>query len=149
MKQLKFILPLVILLAVTSCEKVKLEEDEKGKLLIGKWKYEKYGYSTDSESFVSYQEPPVLYEIEFLEGGKVCINDNGETNTYRIRKFSEIEPVNLYSEWRAGIYYGKEKENLSIDVRYYSENEIRIEQLPVLRYEPGPYVGQNVFKRIE
>lgn len=148
MKLLKSILCCLILIPFISCKKVKLEDDEYGKLLIGKWKYDYSGYHTSSIDFVRTLEPYEDFEIEFLEGGKICINENGMTSSYNIVRFGEV--FQHYSKWRRRIHYGKDKDNLTFEVSYYSEDSIMLTKFPhETPYAPSQYNGLNVFKRIE
>lgn len=150
MKYLKIILPLaLLLLVVTSCQKIKLEEDEETKVLIGKWDHQSQGYWEHSTLFLTIFDSKQDYTIEFLEGGKVCVNDAGETETYRITNTSVLES-NQFGLWRRKITCKKGGEGLYFDVNYYGEDSIMINNLPTEVFNiPDGEIGLNHFKRIE
>lgn len=148
MKNLKYLLTPLVILVVVSCEKVKLEEHDVGKVLIGKWEQQRAGFHTNSSQFTYLIGTKQNYSIEFLEGGKLCINNAGETETYRIRRFSE-QINNHYGQWKYGVYYGKEKDQLHFNVNYFGEDSIMIDKLPYSVNAPWPYNGYHVYRRVK
>jgi hypothetical protein len=149
MKNLKHILLLLpLLLMFSACEKEKLEDSERGKQLLGKWNYQYGGYYNSMLNFVNTSNSDVNYEIEFLEGAKISINDDGSILKYKVRSFSDLLNTG-YGAWRSQLDYGKEKEELYLRVHYYSEDSIMIERLPSEPSSPSQYNGVNVFYRVE
>ena len=149
MKKLKHILLfLPLLFMFSACEKENLEDSERGKQLLGKWKYQYGGYYNDNNNFFQTSNPYVEFEIEFLEGAKISINDDGSILKYRVRSFSDLLNTG-YGTWRSQLDYGKEKEELYLRVHYYSEDSIMIERLPSEPSSPSQYNGVNVFYRVE
>ena len=149
MKKIKYILPLVFILFAASCEKTfPLEETNRGKLLIGKWKYQSSGYLSDAAGFIKTSSPCIEYEIELKRKAKISINSDGEVSKFRIRTYREMV-YSGYGEWKYKLDYGKKKEEMHYVIHYCSMDSILVELYPHNVLSPSSFKGVNVFKRVE
>jgi hypothetical protein len=147
MKDLKHILLfLPLLLMFSACKKVKLDDD-RGKLLVGKWKYQYFGEQINQVQFQMMGQDATDYTIEFFEEGELEIISDGEVNDYRITDMAELNN-GFYSKWANRIYCKVGKEQLNFNVHYYSQDSIMISDLPYPSNDLNVNVG-NMFYRVE
>jgi hypothetical protein len=136
----------LLLVTIIGCKKVKLDDD-RGKLLVGKWKYQYFGEQISSSQFQVMGKDDVDYTIEFFEKGEIEIISEGEVNDYRITDMGELNN-GFYSKWANRIYCKVGKEQLNFNVYYYSQDSIMISDLP---YPSNSFLNSvgNMFYRVE
>ena len=135
-----------LLITIVSCKKVKLDDD-RGKLLVGKWEYQYFGEQISSSQFLTVSEPHQDFTIEFFEKGKFEIVSEDGVEDYWINDMGELDN-GIFSQWFNRIHYKVGKEQLNFNVRYYSEDSIMISDLPYPSGSQNVYVG-NMFYRVE
>jgi hypothetical protein len=131
---------------LSACKKVKLDDD-RGKLLVGKWKYQYFGEQISSSQFQVMGQDDVDYTIEFFEKGEIEIISEGVVKDYRIFQVNELDN-SIYSQWLNRIHYKKVKEENYFNVHYYSQDSIMISDLPYPSNSFLYSVG-NMFYRVE
>jgi hypothetical protein len=130
----------------SACKKVKLDDD-RGKLLVGKWKYQYFGEQISSSQFQVIGQNAKDYTIEFFEKGEIEIISEGAVEEYRITDMGELNN-GFYSEWTNRIYCKAGNEELNFRLRYYSTDSIMIGDLPYPSNDLNVNVG-NMFYRVE
>jgi hypothetical protein len=147
MKDLKHILLfLPLLLMFSACKKVKLEDD-RGKLLVGKWKYQYFGEQINQVQFQMMGQDATDYTIEFFEKGEIEIISEGVVKDYRISNMSESD-LGTYAQWVNHITYKKGQDEGRFYVSYYSADSIMISDLPYPSNSLNSTVG-NIFYRVQ
>ena len=140
---------LTTFLILFSCNKIKLEKDERGEKIIGTWRYATSGKIVGFDDFTiwsSYQ--PKDYQIEFQEKGKLVITTLSSSIEYNIEKFAPLDLVySTYAEWHQQVSYEIKGERKYIRIHYFGDS-IMIDQIPYDLLEQGSQAG-NMFYRVE
>jgi hypothetical protein len=147
MKNLKHILLFFpLLLMFSACKKVKLDDD-RGKLLVGKWKYQYFGQQLNQAQFQIQSQPQKDYSIEFFDKGELEIISEGVVKDYRISNMSE-STIGTYAQWVNQIAYKKGQDEGRFYVNYFSQDSIMISDLP---YPSNSFLNSvgNIFYRVE
>ena len=153
MKNLKTIFAWILLLMISfACKKVKLENDERGVLLIDQWKFQYAGKFNQSGTFLNYSGvvyPYQNYILEFKEGGELATYGVNSSNSYNITHTAPQDyNDSQYGYWFQSYHYENNEESGYLTVRYYGDSII-VSALPYDMYTPYNNHGGNVFYRVE
>ena len=147
MKNFKYVgLIFLLLVTIIGCKKVKLDDDS-GKLLVGKWKYQYFGRQINSNLFQVDSRPEINYMIEFYKKGKIKFISIDSVQEYRITANNQLD-YPIYSQWLNRVHYQKGQNKGNFNVHYYSEDSIMISDLPYPSNSLNVNVG-NMFYRVE
>jgi hypothetical protein len=118
MKRLKVTLMFVpIFLILSSCQKVKLENNERGQQLLGKWRFSKAVHTTNSNYF-SQIEAGSDFRIEFMNDGEFNLNGN----IYNVKEFGATPLTFTYGAWVSRMTIEKGDESHAITLHYFGDS---------------------------
>lgn len=142
----------LVILSFFSCNKVKLEDDERGRLLLGEWEFKYAGKFNSSGSFQNWTGivyPYQDYRLEFNEDANLRTYGGNSSNSYDIIHTNPLDQeFSSYGFWYQQYSYENKAQEGYLRIRYYGDSII-VSHLPYDMYTTHNILGGNVFYRVQ